>query len=42
MEFGGARQSVLNARTNILWADVAFEFRLLHELRRLFAGAAHK
>jgi hypothetical protein len=42
MEFGGARQGVLNARTNIVGADVVVEFGLLHELRWLLASAAQE
>ena len=42
MKFGGAGQRVLNTRTDVLHADVTLEFRLFHELFRLFAGATQE
>jgi len=37
MKLSGARQRSLDARADVLRADVALEFRLPHELFRLFA-----
>ena len=42
MDLGSAGQSILNARTNVLCADVSLEFGLLHKLGRLLACAAQE
>ena len=40
VDLGGAVEGFGNAGANIFGADVALEIGLLHELGRLFAGAA--
>jgi len=42
VQFCRACNCIGNARTNILRADVPFEFRLLHQLSGLFACAAEQ
>src|SRR6266852_4093281 len=42
IDFGGALQRFGDAVANIFRADVAFELRLLHQLRRLFTRSAQK
>ena len=42
MQLSGARQRVLDARADVLPADVALEFRLPHQLLWLFARTAQE
>jgi hypothetical protein len=42
MEAGGSLEGVGDAWADVCWADVAFEFGLLHELGGLFAGTAEE
>jgi hypothetical protein len=42
VDISGADQRSVNARANILRANMAFECRLFHELRRLLASSAEE